>query len=332
MSIYRVISLLGINRIFCGFTARRGRVLVYHGVTREAPDIFNWQQIRLDRFVEHMRYLKKHYNVVPLPIILENMIRKKKPPKRCVALSFDDGYENNFSVVYPLLKEFNFPATFFVSTAFIENGNKSLWFDVIYNGIANYRGSDIDLSPCGFGIVDTSTTSAKSRAIDWLCDELKTLSYAEMEAKLQCILKEVKTETQKPILFPGMSWEQVRTLAADPMITIGGHSHTHPVLTNLSEEEAWKEIIVNKELLEKNIGKPVAVFSYPNGNWNSKLVSLLKRAGYEFALTVEENFVTSRPHAIERITVRNPSSHYLFEAVVSGLIPITRRYLKLSTH
>jgi peptidoglycan/xylan/chitin deacetylase (PgdA/CDA1 family) len=332
MSIYRVVSLVGINTLLRSLTARRGRVLVYHGVTKQVPEVFNWQQIRLDRFVEHMRYLKKHYNVVPLPVILEHMTRKKEFPKRCVALTFDDGYENNFSVVYPLLKELNFPATFFISTAFIENGNKSLWFDAIYNEITNHRGSEIDLSSCGFGIVNTSTTSAKSRAIDWLCDELKTLSYVEMEAKLQCILKRVEIRMGEPVLFPGMNWEQVRTLAADPLITIGGHSHRHLVLTNVSEEEAWKEIIINKQLLEKNIGKSVTVFSYPNGNWNSKLISLLKRAGYEFALTVEENFVTSRPYAIERITVRNPSSQYLFEAVVSGLVPVTRRYLKLSTH
>jgi len=327
MFIYPLISSLYINDIFSKLKNYKARILVYHGVTKQAPGVFNWQQITEGQFIEQMKYLRKHYNVVPLAVILEHVILKKRFPKGCVALTFDDGYENNFSLVYPLLKEFNLPATFFISTAFVGNGTKSLWFDTIYNGIAKYRGSEIDLSPCGFGIADTSTPSAKSQATDWLCNELKTLSYTEMQDRLQCILNKVEMNGQNCIPFPGLSWEQIRILAKDPLFTIGGHSHTHPILTKLPEEQAWKEIIINKELLEENIGKRVTIFSYPNGNWDASLVSLLKRAGYEFALTSEENFVTSNPYAVERITARNPSSIYLFEGLVSGLIPVTKRCL-----
>ena len=327
MFIYPLISSLYLNDIFAKLKNHEARILVYHGVTRQAPGVFNWQQIREDQFIEQMIYLRKHYNVVPLGVILEHVIFKKRFPKGCVALTFDDGYENNFSIVYPLLKEFNFPATFFISTAFVGDGTKSLWFDAIYNGIANYRGPEIDLSPCGFGIADTSTVSAKARTIDWLCRELKTMPYTETQDRLQCILNKVEMSVDDCIAFPGLSWEQIRTLAKDPLFTIGGHSHTHPILTKLPEEQAWKEIIINKELLEQNIRKHVTIFSYPNGNWDASLVSLLKRAGYDFALTSEENFVTLNPYAVERITVRNPSPIYLFEGLVSGLIPVTKKRL-----
>ncbi len=325
--VYPVISWLCINKAFSKINSHKTRILVYHGVTREVPAIFNWQQMPVNQFVEQMKYLKKNYNVVSLPFILENLLCQKEVLKRCVALTFDDGYENNFSVVYPVLKEFEFPATFFISTAFIENGHKSLWFESIYNGIVNYSGGDINLSSCGFGIIDTSTGSTKALAIQRLCEQLKGLSYTEMQVKLQCILQKIELKAEESISFPGMSWKQVQTLAADPLITIGGHSHAHPVLSKLSEEEAWKEIVVNKELLENNTGKPMTIFSYPNGNWSPGLASLLRRAGYEFALTTEEKFVTSNPFAVERITVRNPCSIYLFEALVSGFAPIMKRYL-----
>ena len=319
---------MGINRIFSRFTIHKGRILAYHGVTKKAPTVSNWQQIRVDEFIQQMAYLKKYYNVVPLTTMLEYLFYKKQIPNRCVALTFDDGYENNFSVVYPLLRELNLPATFFISTAFVENGNKSLWFDQVYEGIADYSDRNIDLSLCGFGILNTSTISAKSHVINLLCEQLKSLSHREMQARLEYILEKVSMKIGENILFPGMSCEQIRILAADPLITIGGHSHTHFVLSKLSEEEAWKEIIINKEFLEKNIGKPMTIFSYPNGNWNSEIVSLLRRAGYEFALTTEENFVTSKPYAVERMTVRNPSTIHLFEALVSGFIPMMKRYLR----
>jgi peptidoglycan/xylan/chitin deacetylase (PgdA/CDA1 family) len=332
LSVYSIISSFRINIIFSKLTAYKARILVYHGVTREVPNVFNWQQIPLDQFVEQMKYLKKHYNVVSLSIMLEYILYKKKFPKRWVALTFDDGYENNFSVVYPILKDLNFPATFFISTAFIGNGNKSLWFDLIYNEIVNYPNSDIDLSSCGLGILDTSTISAKSLAINLLCRHLKLLSYQEILTTLERIFKKEIKKIGEPILFPGMNWKQIQILGEDPLITIGGHSHSHPILNRISEEEALREIDINKKLLENNIKKPVTVFSYPNGNWNSRLISLLKRAGYEFALTTEENFVTSNPYAIERITVRHPSSIYLFEALVSGLIPTMKTYLSFLKH
>ena len=332
MLIYRTVSTLRINEMFSKITAHKARIVVYHGVTKEIPKVFNWQQIPLAQFIEHMKHLKKHYHVVPLPILLEVMRNKKKYPKRWVALTFDDGYENNFSVVYPILRDLNFPATFFISTAFIENGNKSLWFDLIYNEIVNYPGSDIDLSSCGLGILDTSTISAKSHAISLLCHQLKLFSYQEMLATLEGVFKKEMKKIGEGILFPGMDWKQIRILALDPLMTIGGHSHTHPILTNLSTEEAWREIDTNKKLLESHTKKPVAIFSYPNGNWDARLVSLLKRAGYEFALTTEENFVASNPYAVERITVRNPSTPCYYEALVSGLIPIMKRYLGSFKH
>ena len=93
---------------------RWGRVLHYHNVPDSAVASFEIQ----------LRYLTSHYTIVSL----EEMVRRvREGPMdgQCVALAFDDGYLDNYANAFPVLRQYGVPATFFVSTGFIDGSGKS---------------------------------------------------------------------------------------------------------------------------------------------------------------------------------------------------------------
>lgn len=80
-----------------------------------------------------------------------------------------------------------------------------------------------------------------------------------------------------------MSAEQIKALAASSAIEIGGHSLTHPKLTQVSTAQQNLEIKANKEQLEAITGRPVLSFAYPYGDLNEGVKQQVKAAGYQFA-------------------------------------------------
>ena len=86
-----------------------------------------------------------------------------------------------------------------------------------------------------------------------------------------------------------VSWAQLQEMAAAGM-DIQGHTLSHPPLRNLPADEAMKEISESKAMLEKRLGKPIVTLSYPNGEYNTALIEMLKKAGYTSAVTIAAGY------------------------------------------
>ncbi len=91
-------------------------ILMYHSVT-DNPSTTGMLTLSVGTFRSQIRFLKEHkYNVLPLEKLAELIIQKKKIPGRTVAITLDDGYKDNYLNAYPVLKEYNLPATIFIIT------------------------------------------------------------------------------------------------------------------------------------------------------------------------------------------------------------------------
>ena len=87
-----------------------------------------------------------------------------------------------------------------------------------------------------------------------------------------------------------VTWEQLKEMANDPLVTISGHSKTHPPdLTKLSDEELIPEIVESKQLLEENLGIQIRYFTYPVGKNDARVRKLVQEAGYLAALAMDVN-------------------------------------------
>jgi peptidoglycan/xylan/chitin deacetylase (PgdA/CDA1 family) len=127
-----------------------------------------------------------------------------------------------------------------------------------------------------------------------------------------------------------LDWEQVRELAASG-VEIGGHSHTHPQMDQLTDDRLWFEVrrcreILCGELAEVGAGPPVS-FAYPYGYSSRRVRRTVRAAGFGVSLAVGNALAERRqgPYALERVTVRRSTGIEEFERMVSGGAGAVRR-------
>jgi len=103
-------------------------ILTYHNFTKDEGSSY---KINIEDFEEQMNYLFTHnYSVISLSELLERLRAGQLPPKP-VAITIDDGFKSTYTLAYPLLKKYNFPATLFLYTNFIEKNHYSLTWEEI---------------------------------------------------------------------------------------------------------------------------------------------------------------------------------------------------------
>lgn len=260
---------------------RRVCIITYHRILEKhdplletEPDVqtFSWQ----------MKVLSENFNVMPLhDAILA--IQAGTLPERAVCITFDDGYRSTHDLALPILQKYNLPATLFVTTAFLGEGN--MWNDRIIEAIRRLPSGQLNLQDIGMGRHDVLTLEDRIDLVRLINAESKYLSpRSRQDAILK--LESLSGVSNEPGLM--LTRDMVRTLS-NAGIEIGGHTMTHPILTKLDDDAAQDEIVQNKKVLEDIIGKPLRLFAYPNGklgkDFDQRHMAMAKRAGYVAAFS-----------------------------------------------
>ncbi len=116
-----------------------------------------------------------------------------------------------------------------------------------------------------------------------------------------------------------LDWRQVRELA-EADVEIGGHSHTHPQLDQLPDEQLRSELILCKEIIGDELGTAPASFAYPYGYSSRRVREAVRETGYGQALAVGNGLARRRqgPYALTRLTVRRSTGVEEFQRLVEG--------------
>lgn len=273
--------------------------------------IYNYRKKFIDpvHFEKQLVYLTAHYHVLPLEEALTRLHNGTLPPF-ALAITFDDGYENNYVHAFPILKRLELPATFFVTTDFVF-GRKPLWVDRL-----EYA--------CGDG---NAPRLEKERWDNELRNSLKKRSSDEREQHLQIIEKETRAlsdfERERRVYAP-LSTSQMRDMVKSGM-AIGAHTQTHPILSCISPEEARSEIALSKLALESAGFIVSPIFAYPNGqpgDWTEKTEETCADIGFTHALTTEQgiNMKDTPTFRLKRMALDGTDDDmYTFAAIVSGV-------------
>ncbi len=262
-------------------------VLMYHEIADDHDDIEAWTVVRKNDFVKQMEYLRNHYRIISLEEAIEQKENLSANQKSAAVVTFDDGYAGNKQIVLPLVKEMNIPVTIFVTTGAVKE-QKLLWYDRIINAMQREESIDINLSREALGRYEINRTTGADnwREIERLLTALKGLGPVKREEVTDHIVSGLsRTGRNGAYQVAPLSIEEVRELAACPLITIGAHSHCHNILTQLSREEIIHTIQTSKKYLELWINKPVHYFAYPNGDYDDKVVGALRESGFRCGLT-----------------------------------------------
>ncbi|MFO1257181.1 MAG: polysaccharide deacetylase family protein [Gammaproteobacteria bacterium] len=258
------------------FNCNKLQILIYHRVLNE-PDPMRPGEMDVSLFETQMKILRQHFNPLGLS---EGLYRLKSGtlPKRAVAITFDDGYKDNLSHAWPILKRYDLKPTIFVATGFLNSG--IMWNDAIIELVR--RSQDVlDLTKDRLGCMPVGTLSEKLTTARYLIQSLK---YCHPDLRNEVIDKVKSTIGLSIPADLMMTVTDIQQLALEG-VEIGAHTVTHPILSKIPFEVAETEIMESKLFLEGILGQSIKYFAYPNGNpgvdYHLSHRNFLKTAGFE---------------------------------------------------
>jgi peptidoglycan/xylan/chitin deacetylase (PgdA/CDA1 family) len=265
-------------------TRHFGRVLLFHRVVDDDCHpallaMLEGEVITRSAFQRQLDYLSQHYQVVSL----DDIIRRHDHPGNLVALTFDDGYMDNYRNALPLLKARGMPATIFVITSMIES-SKGSWRDRLARKIAAN----------GPQALCFDTGSEVKRF------EFKGRYQKQLKA-VETWLKTLPSDQREALLADQPLHDHDRFLDIDAIkeleqngIAIQAHTVNHYRLSSLDEQAAAWEITESKAILEAILGHPVDYFAYPygsHGDFTKANESAARQAGYRAAFAAYRGYL-----------------------------------------
>lgn len=293
--VFPAITATGLERILSSFSTRQTVILMYHGVVPEANHLLSVNHIGLETFGRHLEYIRKRFSVIPLQEAFSNFRQGIHPEKKSVVLTFDDGYENNYTYAYPLLKNAGLPATLFVTAQCLSDPEMLLWYDTLdlCCDLIDYAGLKGGIRLPGR---ENGESMQEITGLSGLRKMLKSLNRESKQQLLSGLIDREKAvkriSTISPDYYRLLRKSQIREMADSGLIEIGSHTMYHPNLDVLNEGELAFELSSSKKLLEDATGKKVSSLAFPDGAYNEQVKQKAVTSGYENLLAADYRLAT----------------------------------------
>jgi len=301
-------------------------ILMYHRVLPAQPDDSpqgDWERVRSlpgivvtpEMFDAQLSFLARHYNVISLARLLQHLNSGNSLPARTVAITFDDGWRDNYTYAFPLLKKHNLPATVFLTANYVGTLNV-FWPELVIWYLS--------------GIEDLLALTAPDPMFD-AASRFSTLFRSVMAAsgpkRLDLLeqlinrMKELAPETRAAILAGlealysrsgrtrnsvrvVLDWNEIAEMQTGG-ISFGSHGTTHELLTLIDRRHREEELVSSRMLLESQLGTVIDMLAYPNGAFDDEVKLLAARCGYSCAVSVRRARVSyaSDRYALGRINI-----------------------------
>jgi peptidoglycan/xylan/chitin deacetylase (PgdA/CDA1 family) len=273
---------------FRDFVARARRepvlsILIFHRVLPESDPMVAGAVTQRE-FAQIAGNLRRAFSCYPLGEAVARLV--SGTPGHMVAITFDDGYADNYKVALPVLRRYELPATVFVAARYLDGG--IMWNDVVGEAIS--RTSKISLAHESLGpqAIPLHDIGARQQARKKVVSALKYLRQSERERLALEIARQLDVAPRSDLMLTS---GQLKSLSAESLIEIGGHTYSHPILACTDETTAAEEMVRGKEVLEELTGRPVTGFAYPNGepgrDYRPEHVRLAQTSGFSYAVSTK---------------------------------------------
>jgi peptidoglycan/xylan/chitin deacetylase (PgdA/CDA1 family) len=253
---------------------------------------------RASEFERQMEWISRNTEVLTEGEVIERFDGGRAFGTPSTLVTFDDGYIDNYETAFPILRRLGIPGIFFIPTALVSSRQLG-WWDIVAYLVKRSTRSSISIGDAAISLAD------RGEAIRQLIAMMKQRS-AEVAAYSMEDLSRACEVPVPPVGIQGkelMTWEQIREVSRCG-ISIGSHTHTHPVLSRLAREGQREELRVSKEILEREVGKPVRSIAYPFGgslHYGKDSMSLALECGYEIGFSFRGR--TNRGASIDRFGI-----------------------------
>ena len=279
---------------------------MYHRIVEEFPDGMHDPHmfVKSETLEMHLEEISKYFGIVEL----EDLLRPESRNRSLCALTFDDGWLDNYEIAFPILQENKTPATVFLPVNDIGTTHQFWFEDLFYlaNNLQSSESQDAFITHFREAVPDWNCESVYTKKILELSERLKNKEGPELNGIIQKAYKRLKIEP--PSNKTLMDWAQVREMS-QYRITFGSHGLQHDILTTLSSPMKKQIVFESLAKLRNEAGSSIPIFSYPNGDWDMETVNLLREAGYHGAVTTQIGYPGGNPFLLNRIGLSETSSN-----------------------
>ncbi len=230
-----------------------------------------------------IQVLEKRFKFISMDDAIEK-IGSNKIDNNYLVLTFDDGFSDNYEYLLPILLENKIPATYYVNTSVIDS-NENLWFQSVINLFFSIQEKSIHIERFNQKYDLSTSTLRFESAMSFM----KFLQSKFEPEEFMPIIKTINGSGYLPKdTDKHLTWDQLRKLINEPLITIGAHSSRHFPLTLCDIELAKSEISLSKNLLEKKLDTKIKHFSFPRGyetDFNNSHIEHIKQLGMKSSTT-----------------------------------------------
>ena len=276
------VSISGSNPRLLRKIRGAARILCYHRVNDDKDPFFPAVSTQL--FEQQMRFLSRYYKVVSLESLLQHVFNECL--EDVVAVTFDDGYRDNYENAFPILQRYGLPATVFLTTGSIDDC-EPLWFERLASALKATAREYVDLEIDIPRRLWLRTVAERLQANSQVFSLLRGLEDRTRQRVLDRLFSELTCPPDATRRGKMLSWDLIRSMCRHG-IDFGGHTVTHPFLSKLNFEQATWEVSESKRRIESELQRQVHYFAYPNGrgeDFSDCNKDVLHRAGYRAAVT-----------------------------------------------
>jgi len=256
---------------------------------------------------------KKGYTFISIDEMI-SAISAGEYPTKCFVISFDDGYKDTFSTAYPLLKSYNVPFVFYVSTSFPDKTALTWWY-MIHDIVLDNDKIILDKK-----IINCRSIGQKQKTYITLSKKILRMG-RYVGDKLPLMLSHYERALHTIYSDSYIDWDEISTMSKDNLCTIGAHSADHYGLRYEQVDFIFNDFVLCKTKLREKTGKEINHLAYPYGTVYSvgfRESSIAKKAGFSSAVTTFNSCIywyhKKMLHCLPRINFTqtfNPSV-YLF--------------------
>ena len=279
-----------------GGRSGRGVVLLYHRVA-DAPGDAWGLSVSPACFQAHMELLRSEFHPMSLSE-LSAAARRRRVPDGAVAVTFDDGYADNFSTALPLLERHEIPATVFVATAYM-GAARAFWWDELEAIFLDGEGGTLAERSAEHEDANHGVRRLRPREVERAMER-----YREAAGHSSPVL----TGDKRP-----MSMEELERTIASPLIDIGAHTRNHADLGAIPAADVRAEVEGSRRDIAEWVGEPPAAFSYPFGQHGPGARQTVRRAGFDLGTGTHPMAVTwlSDRYELGRLWVEDEGPEWL---------------------
>jgi peptidoglycan/xylan/chitin deacetylase (PgdA/CDA1 family) len=257
----------------------------------------------LDRMIRALKRWK--FDIVSIDEVCRRAVTLASP-RRFVCLTFDGGYKDLMTSAYPVLSRHGVPFTVYLPTAF-PDGLGEAWWLALEAVIAHQDRISLVMDGKERRF-DVAATPEKNQLYDLLWHWMRALPPAELSFAINDLCKRYSVDLTALSREASLDWEDLAKLAADPLVTLASATVNYPVLSNLNDVDASREMTMGRAVAQTAFRRDVRHFAFPFGDraaWSRPHAAMAAGAGFASAASAIPGVIEAEGrtnlHALPRI-------------------------------